>query len=431
MLPDPLPIEPLGPFRATITPPGSKSLTNRALLLATLAEGTSTLTRPLWADDTRAMAQALRAIGVTMHSRDGAISVVGTGGSFRGGVTVDIGNAGTAARFLTAACALADEPVIIDGDARMRERPISELVDLLGQLGVEVAYRKNEGCPPVKISPSRPSGGDIDVAPTLSSQYVSALLQIGPLCHEGLTLQLQPPITSAPYVGMTLGLMQRFGARIEAEPDLSRIRVEPGSYRGTDYTIEPDASSATYFLAAASLIPGSVATIEGLGRGSIQGDAGFADVLGQMGAGLTFGSDFITVIGPDAPLSGIDVDMRHMPDAAMTLAVVAAFARGPSTLRGLGNLRYKETDRLTALRNELSKVGADVEIDDDTIVVEPDTNAGHATEPITIETYRDHRMAMSFAVAGAVRKGVSIADPRCVEKTYPQFWEDLGRLSAS
>ncbi|MFG0330691.1 MAG: 3-phosphoshikimate 1-carboxyvinyltransferase [Phycisphaerales bacterium] len=432
---DPLRITPFGRFRASLTPPGSKSLTNRALLLAALADGTSTITNTLDADDTRVMVEALRTLGVAMEHGDavGALSIEGGAGRFVSGGRIDIHNAGTAARFLAAAATRAIEPVEIDGVPRMRHRPIGELVDALAQLGASIEYLGEPGFPPLRIHPTDLIGGELELGETQSSQFISALLHIGPFCEEGLTIRSTAPrLTSPTYVAMTLGLMDRFGARISADADLRRIRVEPGGYKATKYTVEPDATSATYWLALAALHPGAVLTIEGLGKGSLQGDAGFADVLARMGAGLTFGRDFITVIGAETQLAGLDVDLSAMPDAAMTLAVVAAFARGESVIRGLRTLRYKETDRLGALENELTKLGAQVEIEDDEVlVIEPDGDARDRTDKVTIATYDDHRMAMSFAIAGTVREGVSIADPGCVEKTYPGFWNDLDRVRST
>jgi len=459
---DPFPIVPVqNGFRVSLTPPGSKSLTNRALLLAALAEGRSRIHRPVRADDTLVMVQALRQLGVEItiverHVEQGAlgnhvdnwecIEVEGMGGRLLGGARLDCHNAGTAARFLTAAAALADGPVVIDGNERMRQRPMGQLFDAMRQLGVGVEPVDGavEGCLPVRVVPmdgDRQDVGKLVIPPTRSSQFVSALLMIAPLLRNGMEIKIQPPITSASYIAMTLGLMDRFGATIEASGSLDRLRVEHGHYQSIDYTVEPDASSATYFLAAAAVCPGSVCTIEGLGKRSLQPDVGFADVLYQMGTGLTFTDDSITVLHPGTEgLHGVDVDMSMMPDAALTLVVVALFARGKTVIRGLQTLRFKETDRLGALKRELEKFGAGVEIEDDELlVIEPavlssrpdayrDEGADSDLSPIEIETYNDHRMAMAYAVAGLLRSGVSIRNPGCVEKTYPGFWGDLCRL---
>ncbi len=429
------PITPIAsPFRVSITPPGSKSLTNRFLLLAALAQGRSVLRRPLRADDTVVMVEALRALGVAIEAieRDGQLEsliIDGSAGALRGGCTLDLHNAGTAVRFLTAASTLADDVVIIDGNARMRERPIAQLVDLLRSLGATIEFVHHDGRLPLRIHPAEWRGGEIEVGPTLSSQFISALLMIAPLMRESLTLRTAGPLTSPGYVALTLNGMHAFGATIDAAPNLNPIVVRPGRYRGVEMAIEPDASSATYFLAAAALSPGSVCTIEGLGHGSLQPDVRFADALHEMGAGLTYGRDFITILGPAEPLRGIDLDCAAMPDAAMTLAVVAAFAQSETVLRGLSTLRHKETDRLAALRAELTRLGATVEIEDDELlIIEPAADARQRSDDVLIETYDDHRMAMAFSIAGLVRAGVSIANPSCVDKTFPGYWAELARI---
>jgi len=339
----------------------------------------------------------------------------------------------------------------------MRNRPIDELVAPLRSLGASIEYLKKDGYPPLRINPNttnpfaeskRPTKLTIDQ--TLSSQYISALLMIAPLCPGGLTIKLAGSVRSPSYITMTLALMDHFNAQITVQGNLETITIKPGKYRATDYTIEPDASSATYFLAAAAIAPPtSTCTIENLGHPSLQGDTAFADILRQMGAGLTFGRNFITIIAPNPenenqnrnenspPLTAIDIDMNHMPDAAMTLAVLALFAQGQTVIRGLGNLRYKETDRLVALQNELDKFGATVKIEDadETLIINPPANYSQLirnnNNPIEIETYDDHRMAMAFAVAGTRAHKVTIKNPQCVQKTYPAFWHDWNRLCNS
>lgn len=428
-------------FRATVTPPGSKSLTNRAMLLAALADGSTSLRSPLTAQDTEVMATALLSLSVPLEIHDegeasgdwDCLTIHGLGPDrrFHGNVTLDLCNAGTATRFLTAAAVLADSPVTIDGNERMRKRPIAELARALIDLGATVEYLDEPDHLPLRVHPASSFRRQLHVPRTQSSQFISALLMIAPCLPDGLELTLEPPVTSAPYVGMTLGLMERFGARFEIEGPLTRITVSPGGYTSPgDLAIEPDASSASYFLAAAAVIPGSVCTIEHLGRGSLQPDAGFADVLARMGAGLTFASDYITVLGPEHGLSAVDVDMAHMPDAAVTLAVTALFAKGETVIRGLSTLQHKETDRLLALQTELTKFGADVELEDDEILmIEPpvsrDSPLVNKKVAIEIDTYDDHRMAMSFAVAAAARGNVIIRNPDCVNKTYPGFWRDF------
>jgi len=446
-----LTITPIGPFQATIRPPGSKSLTNRALLLAALADGESLLRGPLIADDTQQMLTALDALSVHVECVDDDVRVTGHSGRLPSGsnnaTPLHLGNAGTAYRFLTAACCLntagPDETVNtyeLDGIARMRQRPIGQLVDALTQLGGRIEYLGQPGYPPLRVTGTGLHGGELEMLPTLSSQYISALLQIGPLCEQGLTLRFQGPVTSRPYVEMTLNLMARFGVQAEVDPQFTRIRIEPGGYTATDYAIEPDASNASYFLAAAAIVGASQCTIQGLGKRSLQGDVGFADLLHQMGAGLLFGDDFITVMSPldGQALRGIDVDLNPMPDMAQTLAVVALFAQGDTTLRNIGNLRVKETDRLAAMKNELTKLGATVIIEDDDMTITPPSPPPRAPgDPIKIEpgtsidTYNDHRMAMSFALVGLKTPGLVINDPRCVDKTFPDYFEYLSKLGRS
>ncbi len=422
-----LSIEPIGAFRAAVRPPGSKSLTNRALLLAALAEGTSTLRGVLFSDDTRVMLAALAQLGfeLAVDEEEQTVRVTGQAGRIPAPeASLHLGNAGTAYRFLTAGCCLGQGTYTLDGIPRMRQRPIGQLVDPLRKLGATIDYLGEAGFPPLRIIGGI-TGGELTMPATLSSQYISALLQIGPYLPGGLTINFDSPVISAPYVWMTIKTMAAFGIRCEAAPDLSRVTVPPGVYQAQDWTIEPDASNASYFLAAAAIVPGSTCTIEGLGKRSVQGDVAFADVLHQMGAGLLFGRDFITIQAPPPgePLRGIDIDLNHMPDMAQTLAVVALFAKGTTVIRNVGNLRVKETDRLAALRNELTKLGATVTIEGDDLVIDPPP--GNRLTPAAINTYDDHRMAMSFAVAGLASPGIVINDPQCVNKTFPDYFEYL------
>ncbi len=435
-MPDQQPVQPLSAFTATLRPPGSKSLTNRALLLAALARGTSTLRDPLWADDTRRMVDALVALGVPVKKTpDGReVTVRGLAGfSTRDSAALDLGNAGTAMRSLTAACSLGIGRYRLDGDSRMRQRPIGELVDALRQLGASIAYDGPPGYPPLIVSGSGLAGGTVVMKPTLSSQFISALLMVGPYCRRPLTLHFDGPVTSRPYVEMTLNLMARFGIQCQVDAGFTTIAVPQGEFRGQDYAVEPDASNASYFLAAAALVPGSRCTIEGLGRQSLQGDVAFADVLHQMGAGLTFGPDFITIMAPPAgtPLQGFHGDLNHMPDMVQTLAAVALFAAGPTTIRNVGNLRVKETDRLGALKTELSKTGARVTINGDDLTIAPapgDVSSGLTAPSGGFDTYNDHRMAMSLALIGLRLPGVRINNPACVAKTFPDYFEYLEGL---
>ncbi|MFW6058733.1 MAG: 3-phosphoshikimate 1-carboxyvinyltransferase [Phycisphaeraceae bacterium] len=439
-LPDQIEIRPVEPFDARLRPPGSKSLTNRALLLAALAEGTSTLRHLLLADDTQRMLDALAALGFHLDRADDAHTarLTGAAGHVPGAdVALDLGNAGTAMRFLAAACCLPPaEPVghtlstrRLDGIARMRQRPIGQLVDALRQLGASIDYLEQVGYPPLAVRATGLKGGDANallLGPTLSSQYISALLLVGPYCDGGLTLRFDGPVTSQPYVRMTIELMRRFGADVEVDDAFTEVRVASGAYRALDYDIEPDASNANYFLAAAAVVPGSRCTIEGLGTPSLQGDVHFVEVLQRMGANVEMSDDTITVCAASNVLRGIDVSLGAMPDMAQTLAAVALFAEGPTTIRDIGNLRVKETDRLAAMQQELGKLGATVLIHGDSLRIDPP--ASGELRPATIDTYDDHRMAMSFAVVGLRAPGVTINDPGCVAKSFPDFFDYLERL---
>lgn len=473
--PDPLPIAPIPSARwrridASITPPGSKSLTNRAVLLAALARGTSTLRRPLLdADDAQRMLTAVTALGaLPATTPQGDLSIAGVDGRWTvgpAGARLDLGNAGTATRFLAAAALLADGPVTIDGDARMRQRPIGELAAALRSIGAGVEWLASPDCPPLRITPPLAAAQDassatVELGPTQSSQFVSALLLIGPWLPAGLTVRLTGDVTSASYIRMTLTLLDRLGAQVKATGDLSVIRISPGPLpqRSLDLTsgrprglpafdcaIEPDASGATYFWTAAAILPGARVHVLGLSDATLQGDAAFPHLLGRMGAGVQVqtgepafvGAETrpasITVRGQDR-LSPILADMRDMPDAVMSLAVACCFAKGHSVIRGVRTLRVKESDRVAALQAELAKLGVAVSPhpgDPDTITITPPAE-GLDCRPeapsVTFETYRDHRMAMSLALLGLRRPNILISDPGCVAKTYPGFWSDLLRL---
>lgn len=421
------------PFDGVITPPGSKSLTNRALVLAALARGTSTLRNVLFADDTAVMIDGLRQLGFELEvdEASSSIRVMGTSGRVpAGSARLMCGNSGTTIRFLTALCALGKGSYELDGIARMRQRPIGQLVEMLKNLGVRVEYLLENGFPPICIKADTLPGGRVRFGASLSSQYLSAVLQVAPYARHEVRVDLEPNQTSWPYVEMTMRLMDYFGVTPELVRDPvtgepRQIIIPPDCYRACDYAIEPDASNASYFLAAAAINPGSRVTIPGLGRSSLQGDVAFAEVLKKMGAGVEISENSMVVQGADR-LEGIDMDMSAIPDTAQTLAVVALFANGPTVLRGLHTLRVKETDRIAALANELSKLGAHVEAGKDRLTVHPPRQL----TPAAIDTYDDHRMAMSFAVAGTRMTGVTINDPRCVEKTYPRFFDDLSRLVA-
>lgn len=454
-LPDPLEIPPLHvagrrPFAAHLRPPGSRSLTNRALLLAALADGRSLLRHALLeADDAECMLRAVSQLGAGLERLpEGNIAITGVGGRWRtpqGSITLDLGHSGTATRFLAAAALLSDVPIIIDGSSRMRERPIGQLIDALKTLGARAEYLGTPGCPPVRVFPPpvMAPAPRLELSTTLSSQFISGLLLIAPFIPGGLTLQLHGDVTSSTYVRMTLGVLENVGAGVRTSGDLRIIRVMPPTPPGPSsglqaftMDIEPDASSAMYFWSAAALIPGAACTIEGVGASSLQPDAAFPEILEHMGATVQRDDQHpsITVRGSEH-LESIAADMSPMPDAAMTVAALACFARGPSIIRGVRTLRHKESDRIRAMQCELAKIGVEVESDvpgeHESLVITPPAGGVDTSPnalPVEFDTYGDHRMAMSLALIGLRRPNVLVSNPACVAKTHPLFWKHLGQL---
>jgi 3-phosphoshikimate 1-carboxyvinyltransferase len=423
-LPPVLEIRTRGAIDAVLRVPGSKSITNRALLIAALASGESQLSGGLESDDTLAMIEGLSALGCQITLGPERWRVQGRRGKLqRSAAAIQARSSGTTARFLTAAAALANGPVVIDGSPRMRERPISDLTDALGRLGVRVDVLGQRGCPPVRVHGGAIPGGRAEIDARRSSQFVSAVLLAAPYARTDVVLEFAGGVlVSKPYVDLTLEVMRAFGAEAEWI-GAAALRVKAGrGYRGREYAIEPDASAAVYPLCAAA-ISGGRARVEGLRADSIQADLKVLDVLAVMGCEIQRGADFVEVRGPMGRLRGADVDMNEMPDAALAVAVVAAFAGGPSRLANIANLRIKETDRLHALETELRKLGAEATTTEDSLSIEPGRPRG-----AEIETYDDHRMAMSFALAGLRIPGVSIRDPGCVRKTWPEYFEMLDRL---
>jgi 3-phosphoshikimate 1-carboxyvinyltransferase len=417
-------IHPIGPIRAIAEPPGSKSLTNRALLCAALADGESTISNALVSDDTRHMVAALRTLGLDVEeSNNGTnIRVIGEGGRFPvGQASLSVGNAGTAMRFLTAALSASQGKFSIDGDPRMRERPIGDLIDGLKQLGAGVRARDGR-YPPVEITGLGLRGGACEIDGRISSQFVSAILMAAPYAVSDVTLRVKGDLVSQPYVAMTRRVMSDFGVDVEStRADRYTIRASQ-CYQGAEYAVEPDASAASYWFSAAAVTGGTV-RVEGLGTDSVQGDMGFVRLLEEMGCRVRHGADWTEVTG--GPLRGIETDMRHISDTAMTLAAVALFAGGPTRIGGIANVRVKESDRIAAVATEARKLGAEVEELPDGMVIHPGDL--HGAE---IETYNDHRIAMSFAVVGLVQPGVVILDPGCVSKTYPSFFDDIASMGA-
>ncbi|MCA9232602.1 MAG: 3-phosphoshikimate 1-carboxyvinyltransferase [Planctomycetales bacterium] len=412
------------PIAATIRPPGSKSITNRALICAALAKGTSTLRGALDSKDTQVMIAGLRQLGIAIDASDRGETLVveGCGGipSARE-AEIFVDNSGTTIRFLTALVTLGYGDFRLDGISRMRERPIGDLAVALRQLGGQVMCEGPGECPPVAIVADGLPGGEAVIAGNISSQFLSGLLMAAPCAESAVTLRVEGALVSVPYVLMTLAVMKSFGVLAEASPDFSEIRIAAKSaYQSVDYSIEPDASAASYFWAAAAVTGGQV-TVTGLSRNSLQGDVEFVDCLEKMGCNVRWESDRVTVKG--ATLKGIDVDMNAISDTVQTLAVVALFAEGPTRIRNVAHIRHKETDRIAALATELRKLGAAVDETDSGLEILP-----RLFQPAEIETYNDHRMAMSFALAGLVQPGVVITDPGCTAKTYPRFFEDLEKV---
>jgi len=417
-------IRPSGPVRGTIRPPGSKSITNRALVCAALADGKSVLTGALDSEDTRVMIDCLQQLGVAIDhdAAAGTIRVLGTAGRLPAhGADLYVANSGTTVRFLTAVVALASGTFRLDGTPRMRQRPIRDLLDALGQLGVDARTEADSGCPPVIVHAHGLPGGRATVAGSISSQFLSGLLMAGPCAAGPLELVVSGELVSRPYVEMTLAVMSAFGVSVEVEP-LTRFVIPAGRpYRARRYQIEPDASAASYFFAAAAVTGGEV-TVEGLTQDSLQGDVAFCECLARMGCEVAYRANSITVIG--RPLHGIQLDMNAISDTVQTLAAVALFADGPTTITGVAHIRHKETDRLAALATELRKLGAKVHLRPDGLRIVPGDR-----RPAQIDTYDDHRMAMSLAVVGLGQAGVVIRDPACTAKTYPQFFTDLAKLA--
>jgi len=423
-----LEIQPVaGPIRATVTPPGSKSLTNRALVCAALAQGTSQLTGVLDSEDTRVMVESLARLGIELAADwpAGTIDVVGCGGRIPAkGAELFVANSGTTMRFLTAMAALGQGTFRLDGTPRMRQRPIRDLLDALAVLGVDAQSEPGNGCPPVVIQANGLAGGTAAIRGDVSSQFLSGLLMAAPCARGPLELKIDGELVSVPYVQMTLRVMRAFGSSVDASATALRggLATSPAPYRGCHYAIEPDASAASYFWAAAAITGGRV-TVNGLSRASLQGDVRFVECLKQMGCGVEHGSDSVSVSG--AALSGIDVDMNDISDTVQTLAAVALFAKGPTTVRGVGHIRHKETDRIGALATELRKFGAKVLERPDGLRIESPKELLGAT----IDTYDDHRMAMSLALVGLKVPGVVINDPGCTAKTYPGFFDDLKKIT--
>lgn len=424
LLSDSIVVQPAGPIVGSIQPPGSKSLTNRALICAALGQGESRLRGALDSEDTRVMIQALQSLGINVSAEDdgATLTIAGQGGDIpSSSAELFLANSGTSIRFLTAMVAAGRGTYRLDGIQRMRQRPIADLVDALNQLGSDVSCINEDGCPPVQVVADGLPGGHIQMRGDVSSQYLSAVLMIAPCSMQDVVIELTGELVSRPYVEMTRIVMEQFGVACQVDSGGNRFVVPAQQqYESRDYAVEPDASAASYFWAAAAISGGDV-TVEGLSKASLQGDVGFCECLEQMGCTIDEVPGGRRVRG--GTLRGIDVDMNSISDTVQTLAAVALFADGPTRVRGVAHNRHKETDRIGDLATELRKLGARVEEFEDGLEIHPGKLQG-----AEIETYNDHRMAMSLALVGLRIPKVRILNPGCTVKTYPHYFDDLANL---
>ncbi|MBA2452679.1 MAG: 3-phosphoshikimate 1-carboxyvinyltransferase [Chloroflexia bacterium] len=415
-----IPVAP-GPISGRVTLPGSKSFTNRALPIAALATGVSTIHGALDSDDTRYMVAALQELGIAVEAdwNTGTILVSGANGVIPATeADLFLGNSGTSMRFLTALVALGVGRYRLDGNDAMRTRPIGPLIEGLRSMGVDVNELGAPGCPPLEIVTNGLPGETVVMPGDLSSQYFSALAMVAPYARGAMEIVVEGELVSKPYIDLTADAMAAFGVTLRHDK-YQRIWVEPDQkYHATEYNVEPDASAASYFFALAAVTGGSI-TVERLPSSSAQGDTGFVDVLESMGCRVDRGRQDITVRGPDK-LQGVDVDMNAISDTVMTLAAIAPFANCPTTIRNIGHIRLKETDRLTALATELGRLGIATNETPDSLTIYPGE-----PQPAIVQTYDDHRIAMSYAITGVKAPGIRIADPMCVRKTVPRFWDIL------
>ncbi|UJF16957.1 3-phosphoshikimate 1-carboxyvinyltransferase [Vibrio sp. SS-MA-C1-2] len=425
-----LTLQPIERVSGIVNLPGSKSVSNRALLLAALAKGTTRLTNLLDSDDIRHMLDALQQLGVTyrLSENNTVCEVEGLGRPFTVAEQSDVlslylGNAGTAMRPLAAALCLGEGRVILTGEPRMKERPIGHLVDALRQTGAKVDYLEQTDYPPVEITGTGLNGGTVEIDGSISSQFLTAFLMAAPLATADTTIVIKGDLVSKPYIDITLHIMAQFGVTVDNQNYQTFVipagqqYVSPG-----DLLVEGDASSASYFLAAAAIAGGEI-KVTGIGKKSIQGDVQFADALAAMGAEIEWGDDY--VIARKGELKAVDLDFNHIPDAAMTIATTALFAEGTTAIRNVYNWRVKETDRLFAMATELRKVGAIVDEGEDYITITPPAEINHAA----IDTYNDHRMAMCFSLVAFADCGITINDPNCTSKTFPNYFDTFKQLA--
>ncbi|MGF1698909.1 3-phosphoshikimate 1-carboxyvinyltransferase [Photobacterium makurazakiensis] len=422
-----LTLQPINKINGTVNLPGSKSVSNRALLLAALAKGTTRLTNLLDSDDIRHMLNALSQLGVSYQLSEDKTTceVIGLGAAFKPEQSLELflGNAGTAMRPLAAALCLGSGEFVLTGEPRMKERPIGHLVDALRGAGAEITYLENDNFPPLNIKGTGLAGGEVEIDGSISSQFLTAFLMSAPMAKDDTIIRIKGDLVSKPYIDITLHIMAQFGVEVENR-DYQEFVVKGGqTYQAPgEFLVEGDASSASYFLAAAAIKGGEV-KVTGIGKKSIQGDIQFADALAAMGAEIEWGDDY--VIARRDELNAVDLDFNHIPDAAMTIAMAALFAKGTTSIRNVYNWRVKETDRLSAMATELRKVGAEVEEGEDYITIVPPTQLQHAA----IDTYDDHRMAMCFSLVALSDTAVTINDPKCTSKTFPDYFDKLALLS--
>ncbi|WP_318516753.1 3-phosphoshikimate 1-carboxyvinyltransferase [Photobacterium leiognathi] len=420
-------LQPIAKINGEVNLPGSKSVSNRALLLAAFAKGTTRLTNLLDSDDIRHMLNGLKLLGVNYQLSDDktVCEVQGLGHAFSPEQALELylGNAGTAMRPLAAALCLGGGEFVLTGEPRMKERPIGHLVDALRSAGADIEYLENENYPPLKIKGTGLKGGEVEIDGSISSQFLTAFLMAAPLAKADTVIRIKGDLVSKPYIDITLHIMAQFGVEVENRDYQEFVVKGNQSYVSPgDFLVEGDASSASYFLAAAAIKGGEV-KVTGIGKKSIQGDVQFADALAAMGAEIEWGDDY--VISRCGELTAVDMDFNHIPDAAMTIATTALFAKGTTSIRNVYNWRVKETDRLSAMATELRKVGAEVEEGEDYITIVPPSNLQHAA----IDTYDDHRMAMCFSLVALSDTPVTINDPKCTSKTFPDYFDKLSALS--
>jgi 3-phosphoshikimate 1-carboxyvinyltransferase len=423
-----LTLNPIEKVNGTVNLPGSKSVSNRALLLAALANGKTKLTNLLDSDDIRHMLNALTKLGVSYSLSEDKTTceVEGLGGTFHSTDSLELflGNAGTAMRPLAAALCLGTGSYVLTGEPRMKERPIGHLVDALRTSGADIEYLENDGFPPLKINACGLSSGEVSIDGSISSQFLTAFLMAAPLAQGDVKINIEGDLVSKPYIDITLNIMSQFGVEVEHQNYQTFVVKGGQQYQSPgEFLVEGDASSASYFLAAAAIKGGEI-KVTGIGKNSIQGDIQFADAIEKMGAEIEWGDDYVTA--RCGALKAVDMDFNHIPDAAMTIATAALFAEGTTAIRNVYNWRVKETDRLSAMAIELRKVGATVEEGEDYIIIEPPKQLKHAD----IDTYDDHRMAMCFSLVALSDTPVTINDPGCTSKTFPTYFKELARLSS-